>query len=109
MILWKAPFEVSIKSYSSGHIDCCVFYENSTWRFTGFYGNPVASLRDSSWELLRRLHEIHELQDLPWLIGGDFNEIFFDCEKLGGIHRSPLAMDVFRITVEDCGLQDLHC
>lgn len=48
------------------------------WRFTGFYGNHVAILRNQSWQLLRRLSGIQELIFFSWLVGGDFDEILFD-------------------------------
>lgn len=35
---------------------------------------------DTSWRLLR---DLHAYIDLPWLCGGDFNEILFDEEKVG--------------------------
>uniref|UniRef100_A0A803P4L4 Reverse transcriptase domain-containing protein n=1 Tax=Cannabis sativa TaxID=3483 RepID=A0A803P4L4_CANSA len=40
-LLWKEPFEVSVKAFTISHIDAIV--ENGlgfAWRFTGFYGNP---------------------------------------------------------------------
>lgn len=84
MILWKKPQDITIQSYSQGHIDCQVQHSNKQWRFTGFYGNPDPSKRNQSWELLRRLKGIHELSYLPWLMGSDFNEICYDTEKLEG-------------------------
>lgn len=34
LLLWRAPFQVDVLSYSSGHIDCCVVVKGSRWRFT---------------------------------------------------------------------------
>lgn len=79
------------------------------WRFTGFYGQPDASQRHFSWDLLRRLQNINELQDIPWLVGGDFNEICYDSEKLGGNRRPFAQMRAFLDSLEACELQDLHC
>ena len=44
-LLWKAEVDLSIKSFSEGHIDSVVKQEEGglIWRFTGFYGNPVAN------------------------------------------------------------------
>ncbi|XP_073152537.1 uncharacterized protein [Henckelia pumila] len=83
--------------------------ESLQWRFTGFYGNPEASFHSSSWELLRRIYGIHELQQLPWLVGGDFNEILFESEKMGGLVRPLPQMKDFADALVDCGLQDLSC
>ncbi|XP_073152580.1 uncharacterized protein [Henckelia pumila] len=83
--------------------------DKTHWPFTGFYGNPILSQRKLSWQLLRRLEGIHELKNLPWLIGGDFNEILFESEKMGGQRRSIVQMTAFSNVMEDCGLHDLGC
>lgn len=60
------------------------------WRFTGFYGNPDASLRHSSWTLIRRLFGMYEFQDVP-IIGGDFNR------NLGEIRDPQLRLKFLEI------------
>ncbi|XP_075499819.1 uncharacterized protein LOC142538372 [Primulina tabacum] len=91
----------------SGYIDCLVKEGSTQWRFIGFYGNPVTSMRTQSWQLIRRLAGIHELSSLPWLVGGDFNEILFDSEKFGGMLRANAQMTEFSNTLDDCGLCDI--
>lgn len=103
------PAVVTIKSYSIGHIDCVVQMEDNVWRFTRFYGHPDISQRHFSWDLLRRLQKISEMQNIPWLVGGDFNEICYDSEKVGGNRRPVAQMLAFREVLELCELQDLHC
>lgn len=52
-ILWDEKIDVRIVLYSPGHIDCQVTSEDGTWRFTGFYGNPVTepgSYRGNYWK-----------------------------------------------------------
>ncbi|XP_073138442.1 uncharacterized protein [Henckelia pumila] len=49
------------------------------------------------------------LRGLPWLVGGDFNEICSNSEKVGGHPRAESQMDKFRETLDVCSLQDLHC
>lgn len=108
-LLWKESVEVFLKSYSKGHIDCVIKEKGNVWRFTGFYGQPQSYLRHFSWDLLRRIKGLNELRDLPWLVGGDFNEICYDTEKIGGNRRSPSQMQAFRDTLEVCEIQDIHC
>ncbi|KAK6163523.1 hypothetical protein DH2020_000387 [Rehmannia glutinosa] len=84
MLLWKEAATVKILSYSEGHIDSQIQEENAIWRFTGFYGNPEASKRRDSWQLLRRLATIPESKELPSLVRGDFNEICHHNDKCGG-------------------------
>lgn len=45
LLLWPEPLDITIISYSPGHIDCIIKEYTKEWRFTGFYGNPNASLR----------------------------------------------------------------
>lgn len=64
-LLWKDPISVTIKSFSIGHIDCIVSYAELTWRFACFYGQPVATLRRFSWDLMRRLNSVNEFYGMP--------------------------------------------
>lgn len=57
-----------------------------------------------TWELLRRLKGSG---DEVWLCPGDFNEIMFDYEKMGGTVKREKRMREFRECMEDCGPSDL--
>ena len=74
------------------------------WRFTGFYGTPETHRRSISWNLLRNLHNQFSL---PWLCGGDFNELVKSHEKKGGRPRPYGQMQKFREVLDECGLLDL--
>ena len=43
VLLWSREIDISVKSYSRGHVDALVQGEkkNTLWFITGFYGNPV--------------------------------------------------------------------
>lgn len=100
---WKEGVDVKLLSFSVGHVDTLVTLPNGRLaQITGFYGNPDASLRDMSWELLRRLNKVPRV---PWLVCGDFNEIEKLDEKLGGAPRSDRAMSKFREVLDFCGLK----
>ncbi|KAL5549649.1 hypothetical protein UlMin_004880 [Ulmus minor] len=89
----------------SGHIDVQVTSHDSIcWRFTGLYGNPGTSLRTQFWTLLKRLGDT---SSMPWLRGGDLNEILFGHEKQGGVTRAQYLMNAFREATNYCGLADL--
>ncbi|KAK7255485.1 hypothetical protein RIF29_28896 [Crotalaria pallida] len=104
-LLWKDSVEVSLQSYSTGHIDVKVLNQAvGDWRFTGFYGNPVQSLRNQSWDLIRFLSDQYEL---PWILGGDFNEILWYGEKEGGARKDQGLINRFREALDDCGLKDV--
>lgn len=71
-----------LHSLCKDHIDVLVRIGmgDYPWFLTGFYSNPETELRDSSWQLLRRLGENRHLL---WVCGGDFKEILFASEKKG--------------------------
>lgn len=101
----KSKWKVDLKSYGPGHIDTLVTDpSNLTWRFTGFYGNPARHHRHLSWELLRRLNAMYSL---PWVIGGDFNEIIHLSEKYGGLNTCSSSMINFGKTLNNCALIDI--
>ncbi|KAL5570726.1 hypothetical protein UlMin_020323 [Ulmus minor] len=104
-LLWLDSINVQLLSGSKGHIDVMITTPNSTsWRFTGLYGNPDTSLRPQFWNLLKRLGDS---SSLPWLCGGDLNEILFGHEKQGGAERANFLMNQFREAISYCGLADL--
>ncbi|XP_012827280.1 PREDICTED: uncharacterized protein LOC105948608 [Erythranthe guttata] len=51
-------------------------------------------------------NSIHQ-NNLPWMVGGDFNEILDNAEKKGGPQKSPASIRAFRDTLVDCGLADI--
>ncbi|KAL5563133.1 hypothetical protein UlMin_032880 [Ulmus minor] len=104
-LFWSDTISVQLLSGSKRHIDVLVTSHNSLcWRFTGLYGNPDSSLRIHFWNLLKRLGDS---SSLPWLCGGDLNEILFSHEKQGGDDRAHYLMSNFRETLNYCGLADL--
>ena len=104
-LLWNSSITVHIQSYSHHHIDANVVHENGLrWRATRFYGHPKKGLRNHSWALLRHLWSI---QNLPWLVFGDFNEIMALNEQWGRLDCNLAQMAAFREALADCFLQDL--
>lgn len=57
-----------------------------------------------TWELLEILKG---LSSLPWLCGGDFNEILSNTEKWGGPIRPPSQITDFQNISDICALRDL--
>ncbi|PPE01790.1 hypothetical protein GOBAR_DD01170 [Gossypium barbadense] len=64
--------------------DIQVHLDGSDSRFTGFCGQSDKTLRHESWDLVTA---INEASSLPWLLGGDFNEILAGCENREGKRR----------------------
>jgi ribonuclease HI/exonuclease III len=105
-LMWKGDINVEIQNYSRRHINAIVrtFDNGPLWKFTGFYGHPVASKRRESWCLLEFLMSF---QPDPWLCMGDFNEIIQESEKFGAKRKSRKQMADFRAALESCQLEDL--
>lgn len=98
-ISWKEGVDVILQSYSKNHID--VLIRNGTgenWRYTGFYGSPVAAGRMDTWDILRGLGHT---QNLPWIVNGDFNEVMYSFEKVGGSVRDERRMALFQNALDD--------
>ncbi|KAK5819465.1 hypothetical protein PVK06_024467 [Gossypium arboreum] len=81
------------------------FYGAPYASFTGFYGAPYASFQEETWNLLRRLGNEKKF---PWLVCGDFNEVLYSFEKVGGVPREEHRIEAFRKTLDDCQLRDIE-
>ncbi|KAK3228648.1 hypothetical protein Dsin_000529 [Dipteronia sinensis] len=104
-LYWINNVVVDLLTYSQCHIDVMISGLGSKrWRFTGFYGHPEQSQMKHSWTLLWRLAC---MSTLPWVCMGDFNEIFSDKEKLGGVPKNWKDISDFREVVEECNLEDM--
>ncbi|PON70693.1 Endonuclease/exonuclease/phosphatase [Trema orientale] len=99
-------WNVSVVSFSKHHVDALITDgRGSTWYFTRVYGHPQRSKCIHTWELIRRLST---LSDLPWLLGGDLNEILCISEKEGGSSRCSSSMLNFWQLLDNCRLQDIR-
>lgn len=65
---------------------------NSAWRLTGMYGEFRWANKHLTWS---RMRQLHQSQNLPWLLVGDLNEIQFLHEKEGGNPRPMQYMQAF--------------
>ena len=82
-LYWWNSIDLSIDTFSKNHIDAIINKrKKDSWRFTGFYGDPVTHKCFESWNML---HQLIKRFCLPWLCAGDFNEIVQSSEKLRGI------------------------
>ncbi|KAG8474214.1 hypothetical protein CXB51_034100 [Gossypium anomalum] len=46
--------------------------------------------------------------ELSWMVCGDFNEILYGFEKIGGLPRDKGRMEAFRKVLEECNLMDMR-
>ena len=105
VMFWKKDFDLQVMSSSHNHIDVLINGgKENVWRFIGFYGAPETQHHMESWNLLR---DLNNRFSIPWLCGGDFNELLKSHEKLGGCLRPYGQMQRFREALDECGLFDL--
>ncbi|KAL4340840.1 hypothetical protein GQ457_08G018090 [Hibiscus cannabinus] len=105
--IWVVPLYVW---WSSHHIWAAGDFAWLTW--VGFLSRldfvigPVwhaLGKKDLTWALIDRLGSV---SDLPWLVGGDFNETLCHSEKEGGRRKLPGLMDSFSSCLHRNGLSD---
>ena len=75
--------EVQVLNSSEQEIHVLVkpLHSNSFWLLSAIYASPRIVERRWLWDNLRM---IADMEDLPWVIMGDFNDVLRDNEKLGG-------------------------
>ncbi|XP_042962720.1 uncharacterized protein LOC122296997 [Carya illinoinensis] len=105
-LFWAEEVDFELSSCSDQAISGW-FSFGSRRLFASFvYASCFRDKRVELWEYLR----LQNPQGLPWLVGGDFNIIRSDSEKVGGVFQAPrakMAMD-FNNCINDCALLDIH-
>ncbi|XP_060965138.1 uncharacterized protein LOC133034129 [Cannabis sativa] len=103
---WKIAEEACLLGYSQNHVDFEITVTGtSSWRLTGFYGEPNRSLRRQTWTLLRTLFSESQL---PWCVIGDFNNIGNQAEKRGGRAYPTALIAGFQSVLSDYSLHDME-
>lgn len=107
MVLWKEVVEVTHLTSSFNHFSCLLRWhkQQRPWHFCGFYGEPKAANRHFTWDLLQKLRIV---DNGPWLVMGDFNEILSHADKEGGGVKNDAQIEAFRNSLEICELQPLE-
>lgn len=103
-VLWVNKISCSVLNYSRNHIDMLVTDMGGNWRITGFYGFPKRNRCHLSWNLLRQLANVN---DLPWVCIGDYNDLLSPADKKGRVDHPQWLYRGFHEAVNDCNLADI--
>ena len=105
-LLWDKIVTLNLLYYQSYHMDASIQLREREpmWRFTRVYGWSETQHKMRTGEMVTKL-KTHT--DLPLLIRGDLNEIFYHSEKEGGPPKPQSHIYNFRDAFIKCGLFDM--
>ena len=110
IIIWKHPAIVRLIQQTRQTLTCEVTIPGSSpFIYTSVYAANTRTERTSLWTELLDLSQTLILHSLPWVVGGDFNEITHHSEhSLGDVNSlNPLMME-FSNCLRDMGVFDLR-
>lgn len=105
-LLWRSNITVYVNSYSLNHKSTIIQEEEyeEKWLFSGIYG----WLENTQWQKTSNLMRNQwSSNNQSWIYMGDFNEIMWPSEKVGGSSCSSSDMELFRSTLSDLKVGDL--
>ncbi|KAK1269437.1 hypothetical protein QJS04_geneDACA005015 [Acorus gramineus] len=107
-LFWNSDLvEVSILEHSSQFVHCLLSYKKShiSLLVTSVYASNQFSERLLLWQSILKLSEM--VNSTPWLVGGDFNEVRFSSEKVGGSSVHSRRLRKFNTCISNSELRDL--
>lgn len=104
-LFWVKEVEVMERKVEDHFMDVFVRSDGGRkWRLTGLYGWSESGQKYRTWEMINSLGNGCSL---PWVIGGDFNEVLFSSEKRGGNVCDSNNMAAFHDCLDKNGLKDI--
>ncbi|KAK1327171.1 hypothetical protein QJS10_CPA01g01631 [Acorus calamus] len=107
-VCWQPQsVDLTLLMYSEQYVHCKVIPSSggSTYFLTTIYASNSVSERQTLWQDLTILAS--GIGNSPWIIGGDFNDIRYSNEKVGGRPAHSRRLARFNQCISDCNLQDL--
>lgn len=106
----ERPLKVRLLHQSSQQITCEVIFPGSQILiYTGIYASNERAERASMWVELLHLHQSLQLDNYPWIIGGDFNEIIHPSKhSLFEVNSTSPQMIKCRDSLHQMGMFDLR-
>ncbi|XP_042968952.1 uncharacterized protein LOC122301611 [Carya illinoinensis] len=104
-LFWEDEIDFEFIAMSDQAISGWFIKENKKILVTLVYASCFREKRLELWDFLRGQNS----GGSPWFVGGDFNIIRYDNEKIGGLLRAPRAKRDFNDCIHDCALMDIPC
>jgi len=106
-VFWNDNVSVDIISSSTDLFDiiCRDVMEDKLMRVTCLHAPSSYQHRQLLWDQLRT---ISTLNNLPWICAGDFNEILYAWEKVGGRSPDRYRIQSFRDVINDCAFMEIE-
>ena len=110
IVIWKDPVKVRVLSQSRQQVTCEVLLPaTAPFTYTAIYGSNERVERAGLWVELLHLYQWLNLSNIPWILGGDFNEIIHHSEhSLFEVNSISPQMAEFRDSLHQMGMFDLR-
>ncbi|KAG2314822.1 hypothetical protein Bca52824_017944 [Brassica carinata] len=110
IVICKDPLKVQVLQQSAQQLTCQVQLPASApFYYTAIYASNQRVDRVGLWVELLHLYQQLNLANLPWILGGDFNEIIHPSEhSLFEVNSISPQMAEFRDTLYKMGMFDLR-
>lgn len=103
-ISWREDIDVLVESSTDQGVTFTIQGNNvPLCRITAIYANCNRLERESLWQYLTH---IGMTNDIPWIVGDDFNTILSGDEKKGGNNPDTRGMQDFRECIINAGFSD---
>lgn len=107
IILWKSDV-IAVKDFvrrnQEIHANIEVRPSNISWLFSSIYASTKVANRNDLWNNIEGIYNNYKG---PWLLGGDFNNIFSTNDKFGGRSINNRRSSRLWSSINHCNLFDL--
>lgn len=110
IIIWKAPASPRLLHQTRQSLTCEISI-GGAFKFimTAIYASNLHAERTDLWVDLLNIQQLFSLDSVPWIIGGDFNQILhFSEHSNASVNCYDPPMTMFRDTLSDLGIFDLR-
>ncbi|XP_042969044.1 uncharacterized protein LOC122301721 [Carya illinoinensis] len=102
-LFWANGIEFQLHSVMAQALSGWFSLGNSRVLATFIYASCFQDQRRVLWNYLK---DLDGGDNIPWFLGGDFNIVRSEGEKIGGVCQSSRGRDEFNSCIQDCSLVD---